>query len=272
MSREFWSSFFIAIGTISSVVTLVSFVFQLRNPSNCTIFIYASGVILFSYIFAELQTYRKTKLTVGISNNLTIKVESGDLFSFTKDGNYVVIPMNEYFDTIVDDKIINAGSIHGQFINRYYPGDAHVKLHEEIEGYLNEKGIKGIKYARPNSNGYIIKYPLGTCVTINKDGTYFVLVSLTHFDDNDKAYVELSEFGRCISLLCHHLAKEAGTHPVYMPLMGMGLSRLNQSGQFILKYTLDSIIGVKDLALLGGLSVILYPPVAKTINLNEIKY
>ena len=54
--------------------------------------------------------------------------------------------------------------------------------------------------------------------------------------------------------------------------MGMGLSRLNQSGQFILKYTLDSIVGVKDLALLGGLSIILYPPVARTINLNEIKY
>lgn len=57
-----------------------------------------------------------------------------------------------------------------------------------------------------------------------------------------------------------------------MPLMGMGLSRINQSGQFILKYTLDTIVGVKDLTIPGGLKIIVYPPTAKTLDLNAIKY
>ena len=213
MNREFWNYFFVAVGTISSVVTLVSFVFQLKDPSRCTIFFYVLGVISSSYYFAKWQTRRKNKLKIDISNNLTINVESGDLFSYVEDGNYVVIPVNEYFDTIVDDKIINRGSVHGQFINRYYPGAAHTQLHKEIEDYLKRNGVEGKKGVRPNSMGYDIKYPLGTCVTIKKNEANFVLLSLTHFDENDKAYVELSEFGRCVSLMCQHLSKEAGTHP-----------------------------------------------------------
>lgn len=63
--------------------------------------------------------------------------------------------------------------------------------------------------------------------------------------------MELSEFGRCMSNVCRFIEKNAGNSPAYMPLMGMGLSRLNQTGQFILKYTLDTIVGVKDLAYLA---------------------
>ena len=54
-----------------------------------------------------------------------------------------------------------------------------------------------------------------------------------------------------MSNVCRFIEKNAGNSPAYMPLMGMGLSRLNQTGQFILKYTLDTVVGVKDLAYLA---------------------
>ena len=95
---------------------------------------------------------------------------------------------------------------------------------------------------------------------------------MTHFDEEDHAYVELSEFGRSISAMCKILADTVEDKPIYMPLMGMGMSRLIQSGQFILKYTLDTIVGIKDLAIQKGINIVVYPPVAKTLNLNEIKY
>ena len=271
MSREFWSSFFVALGTISSVVTLISFVFQLKEPGACTVIFYVVVVVMASWIFAEWQTQRKTSLSLKISNNLTVNITPGDLFSYAKDKNFVVIPVNEYFDTIVDAKVVNKGSVHGQFITRYY-GENHRQLHDETEAYFQANGITGEVVERPNSEGYTTKYPLGTCAIIKKDNTNFVLLALTHFDKDDKAYVELSEFGRCVSKLCHFLANNTEKQPAYMPLMGMGLSRLNQPAQFILKYTLDSIVGIKDLALLGGLYIIVYPPMDKTLNLNEIRY
>ncbi len=270
-TKEFWRYFFSAIGTISAVVTLISFVFDLKNPSCCVIVLYVVSVLLLSGLFAVWQSWKKKSLSLKISNNLTVNVKAGDLFDYAKDENYVVIPVNEYFDTIADDKIINKGTVHGQFILKYY-GNDHTKLHNEIDAYLTRHQIQGKYTSRPNSKGYTLKYPLGTCAIIDKDNTHFVLLAITHFDDEDKAYVELSEFGRSISLMCRYLSDKVGSKPVNMPLMGMGMSRLNQSAQFILKYTLDTIIGIKGLALLGGINIIIYPPVARTVNLNEIKY
>ena len=185
--------------------------------------------------------------------------------------NYVVIPVNEYFDTIVNETIINKGTIHGQFIQRYYKED-HSELHEEIEAYFADKKIEGKEVSRKGSEGYKKKYPLGTCAIIKKNNTNFVLLALTHFDEEDHAYVELSEFGRSISTMCKTLAGKVEDNSIYLPLMGMGMSRLNQTGQFILKYILDTIIGIKGLAIQKGINIVVYPPIMKTLNLNEIKY
>ena len=270
-SREFWKYFLASVGTISSVVTLVSFVYQWKNPGCWWVIGYVVFVVAASLLFAWSQTKRITSLGLKISNTLRVKVDEGELFKYAKDENFVVIPVNEYFDTIVDNKIINKGTIHGQFITTYY-GEDHTQLHKETEKYFATNNIKGNLERREWSEGYKVKYPLGTCAIINKDNTNFVLLALTHFDNEDHAYVELSEFGRAISKMCKTLADKVQDKPVYMPLMGMGLSRLNQTAQFILKYTLDTIYGIKGLALPGNLNIIVYPPVAKTLNLNEIKY
>lgn len=271
LSKEFGKYFLASVGTISSVVTLISFVFQLKEPSCIVIILYILGVIGLSIAFAVWQTWRKTSLDLKISNTLRVKVAEGDIFDYAKDENYVVIPVNEYFDTIVDSKIINKGTIHGQFILKYYK-DNHTQLHEETEAFFAANKIEGKKVARDGSQGYTKKYPLGTCAIINKENTNFVLLAFTHFDKEDHAYVELSEFGRAISEMCKTLADIVGDKSVYMPLMGMGMSRLNQSAQFILKYTLDTIVGIKGLAIQKGISIVVYPPIAKTLNLNEIKY
>ncbi|WP_155949984.1 macro domain-containing protein [Prevotella sp. P6B4] len=133
--------------------------------------------------------------------------------------------------------------------------DDYTRLHDETEAYFASNKIDGIEVDRPNSEGYKKKYPLGTCAIIDKDNTHYVLLALTHFDEEDHAYVELSEFGRSISSMCRYLSDKVGDTPVYMPLMGMGMARLNQPAQFILKYTLDTIVGIKGLAMLFQLSV-----------------
>lgn len=270
-SREFWKYFLAAVGTISSVVTLISFVFEWKNPGCLWIVIYIAGVILISGGFACWQTWRKTSLELKVSNTLNVNVFEGDIFAHVGNDNYVVIPVNEFFDTIVNETIINKSTIHGQFILKYYK-DNHSKLHEEIDSYFTENKIEGKEVDRIGSEGYKKKYPLGTCAIIKKEKTNFVLLAMTHFDEEDHAFVELSEFGRSISTMCKVLADKVEDKPIYMPLMGMGMSRLNQTGQFILKYTLDTIVGIKDLAIQNGVNIVVFPPVAKTLNLNEIKY
>lgn len=270
-SREFWKYFLASVGTISSVVTLVGFVFECKNPGCLYIVLYIAVVIIVSGGFASWQTWRKDSLELKISNTLNVNVFEGEIFDYVGNDNYVVIPVNEYFDTIVNGSIINKGTIHGQFIQRFYENN-HLELHKEIESSLANNKIQGKEVTRNSSKGYKKKYPLGSCAIINESNTNFVLFAMTHFDEEDHAYVELSEFGQSISSMCKFLATKVEDKSVYMPLMGMSLSRLNQTGQFILKYTLDTIVGIRGLAIPKGINIVVCPPVAKTINLNEIKY
>lgn len=272
LSMDFGETLISTLGALSAVVTLISFVFQVQNPCTLVIVIYFVIVIGGSLLISWLLTRRKDSLKLKLSNTLTVNVKAGDLFDFASGTNYVVIPVNEYFDTEVNTKIVSPSSLHGQFINKHFEYN-HPVLHEQIESYLTKNKVENIEVSnRPNEGGYNKKYPLGTCVPVQVGQVTYILVALTHFDNEDHAYVELSEFGRCISSVCRFIDNNAGNRPVYMPLMGMGLSRLNQTGQFILKYTLDTIVGVKDLAIPGGLNIVVYPPTVKTLDLNAIKY
>lgn len=269
---DFWKTFISALGAISSIVTLISFVFAIKEPPLWVVILYAVIVLGGSALASFFITRRRMSIKLNLSNNLNVEVQAGDLFSYATGTNYVVIPVNEYFDTVVNTKIVSPTTLHGQFINKYYQYNSPA-LHEEIEAYLKQNKVEyEVVTKRPNEGGHTKKYPLGTCAPISIGQVTFILVALTHFDEHDHAYVELSEFGRCISSLCRFLESHAGDKPAYMPLMGMGLSRLNQTAQFILKYTLDTIVGVKDLAIPGGLNIVVYPPTAKTLDLNSIKY
>lgn len=269
--REFGNSFFAVLGAISSVVTLISFVFNIQCPSHSLVIGYSCSIIVICLIIAFCMTKRKTRTTIKVSNNLSVTVESGNLFEKAVNQNYIVIPVNEYFDTIVNTTIISASSLHGQFINKFFEF-RHLELHDIIDDYLNKNKIAGKTEKRLNSKGYKVRYPLGTCVPISIGSVTYVLMALTHFDENDQAYIELSDLGLCISKLCKFLSITADNQPVYMPLMGMGLSRLNKNAQFILKYTMDTIVCIKDLAIPGGLFIEVSESVAKTLNLNEINY
>lgn len=270
-AREFGNSFLAVLGAISSVVTLISFVFNIQCPSHSLVIGYSCSIIVICLIIAFCMTKRKTRTTIRVSNNLSVTIETGDLFEKAIDQNYIVIPVNEYFDTIVNTTIISASSLHGQFIEKYFESK-HLELHDMIESYLSKNKVEGVMEERQKSKGHKVRYPLGTCVPIPIGKVTYVLMALTHFDENDHAYIELSELGLCISKLCKFLSETAGNQPVYMPLIGMGLSRLNKNAQFILRYTLDTIVCIKDLAIPGGLIIEVSESVAKTLNLNEINY
>lgn len=56
---------------------------------------------------------------------LQVTVKEGDVL---KERGIIVIPVNNYFDTIVDDVIISKKSVHGQFVLQYLAENPDVKL------------------------------------------------------------------------------------------------------------------------------------------------
>lgn len=71
---DFWKTFISVLGTISGIVTLISFVFQIKDPCICIVIPYIVIVLGISFFLACFLTRRKESLTISISNNLEIKI------------------------------------------------------------------------------------------------------------------------------------------------------------------------------------------------------
>lgn len=120
-SKKYWEYFFIALAALSSVVTLLGFIFESdinwKDISLCVKFIILILIIFGCMFYACLMTSRKSKITFKFNPQFILTIEEGDLFD--KKG-IIVIPVNEYFDTHIGDGIISSNSIHGKFVNSIF--------------------------------------------------------------------------------------------------------------------------------------------------------
>ena len=99
----------------------------------------------------------------------------------------------------------------------------------------------------------------------------YVLFALTHFDDNDKAHVSRAEYSHVVCELMKHLASIAEDKPVFIPLFGTGLSRIQRTPQRIL-YQLVSILDFDDTNVIkGGVNIIIKSLKENDINLTILE-
>lgn len=103
------------------------------------------------------------------------------------------------------------------------------------------------------------------------DGKIFVLFALTHFDEDDKAFLPKAEFGQVVIKLMEHLAVIANNRPVYMPLFGTGLARLNETHQRVLLFIIDTIDFSCPVAINAGLNIVIYNNDFARVNLNKVE-
>lgn len=269
MSKKFWFYFNAAVASLASAVTLFcAFApvhwYDSRTWCATVIILVIIGAICWLYGLA--QTEEKDKITLKVSPGLRVNIFSGDLFG-QKD--IVVIPVNEYFDTRCDNVIIDKKTVHGQFIEKYFHGNEDA-LYHAIEGAL-----QGVPYeedlTRIHDGARQKKYEIGTCADVVIGNTTYVLFALTHFDCDDKAYLPREEFAGAIKRLMEHVAHIAGNKPVYMPLLGTGLARLNQSHQRILLYIVDTIDFSCPVTISAGLNIVVYHGDMKKVNLNKVE-
>ena len=269
MNKKFIYYFNIALAAIASAATLFCAVAPenwLGTRTWClTLGILAVIAVLCAY-FAWSQTDLKESISIKISPNLRVNVFKGDLF---KQKSIVVIPVNEYFDTRVDDVIIAHRTIHGKFIDNNFQNNENA-LYELILRQLT-----GVEYEENNNRIHAgartRKYPIGTCADIQIGDTIYVLFALTHFDQEDRANLPKEEFSSAIIQLMDHLRTIANNRPVYMPLFGTGLARLNETHQRVLLFIIDTISFSCPWAINAGLNIVIYPTDMIKVNLNKVE-
>ena len=256
-----------ALAGLSSIATLISFLsgWETNNHSAVFLELLALGVVGLCLFYAIAMSYEKSKISLSLNSGFEITIEKGDLF---RKSGIIVIPVNEYFDTIVDDEIISSHSVHGKWINQYW-SKRIPELDRQIENELTSK--KAIEES-DRERGKKMKYNLGECISIQvpNDNNLYVLFVMTHFDKDNHAYLDHKDYPIVIDKLFKFLAHIGTDRRVYMPLIGSGLSRLNRSPQRILTFMLDAIdFKHSNLSFPQGLYIELHS--LSKVNLNQIE-
>ena len=269
--KHFFAHFVAMLPALSSVATLITFATGIQGSITSLWLSVAigGGILLLCTLYATIQTWHKKKIELNITSNLKLTIRQADLLS---QKGIIVIGFNEYFDTHLGDGIVSPKSLHGIFINKYYK-DHIADLDKDIKSSLEQQGINPVKKNCPRRNaaGKTDKYELGTCALVYDGGKKYVLVALTHFDDNDKANLSREEFNIVLSKLMKFLSEIAESNEVHMPILGTGLARLNRSESRILHFIIDSLDFLHAKPILGGLFIDILSLKSTKINLNAIE-
>lgn len=263
----FIKNLFIALGVISSLMSILWALF----PNNLTPLIANSPWISSVAIFVMAGLYglfavrKKKSIHLKLSEKVKAKVYFGDVFG--SDG-IVVIPVNEYFDTLVDNDVISENTLHGKFVKNYFGGDEK-NLRQQITQSLKNIEPIGINESRVSGNKK--QYPLGTVCEVSKGGMIFYLVALTRFNEKHRAEVKNSEYQRVICELLNYVEQRSQGRKVRIPLVGAGHSGVSLSKQKLLEFLLFSISISDNLTLINGIDVVLHPSIESEINLTLVE-
>ncbi|MBQ9254216.1 MAG: hypothetical protein IJ180_05515 [Bacteroidales bacterium] len=268
MKKQWLKHFAAVIAALSATATLLTASFNLDCVKEC--WLYSLIVVVFvlatSIIYASWQIRSKKEILLNLSSEFKVIVKEGDLFA---EKGVICIPFNEYFDTHVGDGVVGKETLHGIFINKYF-SDRIDELREKIENAL--AGKQSTEHARRVEGCPTKQYPLGTCISIRDGENTYVLFALTHFDGNDKVNVGRSEFTAVIGKLTKYLSETVENRPVFLPLFGTGLSRINRTPQRILLHIIDTIDFDDTCIIPGGINIIIKSLEKMDVNLNTVEY
>lgn len=251
---------------ISAALSLV--VLFVDIPAECKItygFIFI-GLLILIYLAIWIWSNNLNKIDINVEgSDITIKV--GDIFL---ESGLKVIAFNEYFDTLVDNKIIAEGSLNGIFIKKYLGVPV-----SELDSHIEKYPFDGSEILERNADrklGKKVRYQIGT-VCIYKD---FLLTAFSKFDDNNKAVLTMPEYLEFLINFWDKVNNVYAQQSVTTPIFGSGITRIkghkNISDEDLLKIMLWTFrISEMRFKFPARLTVVIHKDKIDKINLLDIK-
>jgi hypothetical protein len=198
-------------------------------------------------------------------SNVTIKV--GDIF---EQPGLKAIAFNEYFDTLVDNKIIGEASVNGIFIREKL--DIPVT---ELDQYISQYAFDATELSTPNISRLLGKkdrYQIGT-VCLYKD---YLLTAFAKFDANNKAHLTMPEYLEFLITFWDKVNNVYAQKSVSTTIFGSGITRIKGhkhiSDEDLLKIMLWTFrISEMRFKYPAKLTIIVHKDKIAKINLWDIK-
>jgi len=224
------------------------------------------ALLVVIYVAIWIWSNNLNKININIEGSeVTIKV--GDIFL---ESGLKAIAFNEYFDTLVDNKIISKNSLNGVFIDNYL-GEPISKLDNHIDNYSFDE----TEVLESNKNRVLGKkdrYQVGSvCVYKN-----FLLTAFTKFDNNNKASLTMPEYLEFLINFWDKVNNIYAQQNVSTPIFGSGITRIKGhktiSDEDLLKIMLWTFrISEMRFKHPAKLTIIIHKDKIGTINLLDIK-
>lgn len=208
---------FYASLSIVSVVVSIAFVFVEINEKykeNIGLALVVFLVVSYIVIWIYYNKFRSIRIKI---NNSLVEIKYGDIFS--EQADLKVIAFNEYFDTIVDDKVIALKSLNGKFINKFFKNNAKklddiIASDPDLQKSIVEEGVN-------RSIGKKTKYKLGSICVVND----YLLTALSRFDDKNNAFLEMGDYINFLLNFWSEVDRVYAMKTVVLPVLGSGITR-----------------------------------------------
>ncbi|HBG04157.1 MAG: hypothetical protein A2075_22715 [Geobacteraceae bacterium GWC2_58_44] len=264
--RRVIENFLKITSVISATLSLIVLFVDIPEECKTTYGWVFIGLLILIYLAIWAWSNNLNKIDINVAGSeVTIKV--GDIFL---EPGLKAIAFNEYFDTLVDNKIIAGSSLNGIFINEYL-GVPVSDLDRHIDNYSFE--TNEILESNPERKlGKKVRHQIGT-ICVYED---FLLTAFTKFDDNNKAELTMPEYLEFLINFWDKVNNVYAQQSVSTPVFGSGITRIKGhktiSDEDLLKIMLWTFrISEMRFKYPARLTIVIHKDKINKINLLDIK-
>ena len=219
--------------------------------------LYVSITLVEVLKYNNLKNIRKIKISE--QGNSVINIYVGDILDngFIKSiekYSSIVIPVENSFDTKIsksNDKLphISDKTLHGKWINKMLlSGTTEKELKETIHNSLQSFG-----YAIKHN----LKYPIGAIASVEYKSITFYLLAISELNDRNVASASIEDINNAITSLLDFYNIYGQGYPIYIPLIGTGMSRIPLTHSESLQM-IKNILKTKLNDIQGEINIVIY--------------
>ena len=267
LDRRVGSYFLKIAGIIGSSLSILLLFFNIPQEYKFYYFLGFIAVLTVIYVTIWIRSNKLHKININIEGT-EVKIKVGDIFT---EKDFKVIAFNEYFDTQVDDIVINERSLNGIFIKQYLNDDVS-DLDKHISNYDFEEYDK-LGTNEHRKKGKKNRYQIGAICVYND----FLLTALTKFNCDNKAILTMPEYIEFLINFWNKVNKVYAQKSVSVPIFGSGITRIEGhrtiKDEDLLKIMLWTFrISEMRFKYPAKLSIIIHKAKIDEINLLDIKF
>jgi hypothetical protein len=205
--------------------------------------------------------------TDGLS---TLNVIEGDLFELSGRGgetlskSIAVVPVDSAFSTKMsrrleelDERGISENTLHGKWLLKLMSdGLSKDELDRRINAVLARQGLAGDEV------------PIGTVSVVDVGATAYYLLAVSRMDENGNAQSSPADVGQALVSLVDFYDKHGQGYPLYIPLVGTGLSRAHMPVRESFE-TIRHVFTVNRERIHGCVSIVVLPGMWDELGLDD---